>query len=102
MQAVQAVSGDARQVCCQRRRFIIVSLTLEVSGYVIFVNIYFLWVAGKKTQEWVKDYPVYALGVGEGENGSTLLYLYVGEHVKPKQPCGETCFIQQPSPLFPQ
>ena len=29
-----------------------------------------------------------------------LLYLYVGEHLKPKQPCGETRFIQQRSPLF--
>ena len=32
--------------------------------------------------------------------GWVMLYLYVGEHIKPKQPCGETCFIQQRSPLF--
>ena len=31
-----------------------------------------------------------------------MLYHYVGEHIKPKQPCGGTCFIQQRSPLFLQ
>ena len=31
----------------------------------------------------------------------TMLYLYVGEHIKPKQPCGETCFYSATITLDP-
>ena len=41
---------------------------------------------------WIETHPT----------SDTMLYLYVGEHIKPKQPCGETCFIHQRSPLFLQ
>ena len=40
---------------------------------------------------WIETHPT----------SDTMLYLYVGEHIKLKQPCGETCFIQQPITLVP-
>ena len=38
---------------------------------------------------------------GGGGGGGVLLYLYVGEHIKPEQPYGETCFYSATITLVP-